>query len=107
GCSRLEQQVLRLQIVGSADRQGVARSYPQLHAKRTGDIGCDVGLDLEHVAGRPVVSFGPTLQTVPAADELGADPHGRWRAADAAGYDTSNVEAPGNSDHIGIAQHLR
>ena len=54
------------------------RSFPRLaqnDAKRLRHIGGDVGLDLDLVAGCPVVALSPVFNPVRAAHQLGVDTH--------------------------------
>ena len=68
----------------------------QLHPDAVGDGAGDLGLQREHVAGRPFETPGPEMLIARTVDDLGADPHAAPAPENRAFHDPVDPQLPGD-----------
>jgi len=60
-CASLDEEPLRIRVLGAADNRRRLRCPAEGRTERGRDIFGDVGLDLDRIAGRPVVVLRPAV----------------------------------------------
>jgi len=72
----VQQQVLRVRVLGPPLLQAALLSAFEPDAQRLSNHGGNLALDLKHVADRSIVNLRPALDAARAIDELGSDTDG-------------------------------